>query len=92
MARPTHTPEQKAAIRQQIRSAASALYAQDGLKVTARRVAEEAGVSVGTIYSYFGSLSDLMQSLWREPLRRLVAAIGAGVLRVVRSGWARHAN
>ncbi len=28
---------------------------------------------MGTLYAYFGSLSELMQSLWREPVRHLVA-------------------
>ena len=29
-------------------------------------------MSVGTVYSHFGSLSELMQSLWRRPARKLV--------------------
>lgn len=74
MARPAHSTEQKNAIRNKIRAAASRLYRQQGMsKLSARSVATEAGVSVGTLYAYFGSLSELMQSLWREPVRRLIA-------------------
>jgi len=40
--------------------------------VSVRAVAEAADVSVGTVYAYFGSLSELMQSLWRQPVRKLV--------------------
>ena len=73
MPRPAHTDEQKRAIRNKIRAAAAKLYKEQGPeKVSARSVATEAGVSVGTLYAYFGSLSDLFQSLWREPVGKLV--------------------
>ena len=74
MARPAHSSEQKSAIRNRIRAAAAKLYREHGAaKVTARSVATEAGVSTGTLYTYYNSLSDVMQSLWRVPVRRLVA-------------------
>ncbi len=73
MPRPAHTAEQKQAIRNKIRAAASKLYREgNGKGVTARSVASEAGVSIGTLYAYFGSLSDVFQSLWREPTRSMV--------------------
>lgn len=73
MPRPALTEAQKREIRQQIRKAAATLYAENGIaNISARAVAEEAGVSVGTLYAYFENLSELMQSLWREPTRRLV--------------------
>ena len=76
MARPSHSTEQKRAIRQKIRAAASKLYKDSGgSNVTARSVAKEAGVSIGTLYAYFGSLSEVMQSLWREPVRKLIASM-----------------
>lgn len=72
MARPALTDEQRAETRRRLRAAAAKLYTDKGLEnVSARAVAEEAGVSVGTLYSYFGNLSELMQSLWRQPARRL---------------------
>ena len=73
MPRPALTQEQKRDIRHRIRAAASKLYKEQGPeKISARGVATEAGVSVGTIYAHFGSLSDLFQSLWREPVKKLV--------------------
>lgn len=73
MPRPALTDEQRRAIRQKIRDAAAKLHAEKGISnVSVRAVAESAGVSVGTVYSYFGSLSELMQSLWRQPARKLV--------------------
>ena len=48
-----------------------------------KEVAQEAGVSVGTVYSHFGSLSELMQSLWRRPARKLVQRL-APTARVVK--------
>lgn len=67
MARPKASPEQRAEVRQSIQQAAVALYRAEGMGgVSARAVAKKAGVSVGTIYAYFGDLSGLGQSLW-EP-------------------------
>lgn len=72
MPRPEATPEQKAKIRNDIRTAAASLYNRDGVVgLSARSVAKEAGVSVGTIYTYFGSLQGLMESLWSGPVNRL---------------------
>nr|WP_070961461.1 TetR/AcrR family transcriptional regulator [Hyphomonas sp. Mor2] len=65
MARPKATPEQRAEVRRSIQRAAAELYREEGLGgVSARSVAKKAGVSVGTIYSYFGDLAGLGQSLW----------------------------
>lgn len=73
MARPALTEEQKREIRRNIRSAAAEIYAEQGShNITARAVAQRAGVSVGTVYSHFNSLSELLQSLWRQPARKLV--------------------
>ena len=73
MPRPALTDEQRSAIRRNIRKAAAELYAEKGIgNITARTVAEKAGVSVGTLYAYFDNLTELMQSLWREPLSRLI--------------------
>ncbi|MEM9180442.1 MAG: TetR/AcrR family transcriptional regulator [Pseudomonadota bacterium] len=71
MARPKATPEQRAEIRRTIQRAALELHREQGLAgVSARAVAKRAGVSVGTIYSYFGDLSGLGQSLWEGPVAR----------------------
>ncbi|MEO1020442.1 MAG: TetR/AcrR family transcriptional regulator [Pseudomonadota bacterium] len=52
-------------MRHTIRQAAADLYNNEGPGgVSIRSIAKEAGVSVGTIYTYFGSLQGLMESLW----------------------------
>lgn len=67
MARPRATTEQREEVRSGIRNAAAAIYATQGVSaISARSVALKAGVSVGTIYSHFGDLPGLMQSLWIE--------------------------
>lgn len=79
MARPPATPEQRREGRNTIRRAAIELVAEDGAaSVTARKVATRAGVSVGTVYTHFGSLGELMRSLWTpviEEANRKLAAV-----------------
>lgn len=71
MARPAATADQREAIRRKIREAAAKLYRRDGLSaITARAVADGAGVSVGMIYAHFGDLAGLMQSLWTGHVER----------------------
>ena len=72
MARPKASPEQRAEVRRSIQQAAVELYRAEGLgSVSARAVAKKAGGSVGTIYSYFGDLKGLGQSLWEPQIARL---------------------
>lgn len=69
MARPAASPEERARQRRRIRRAAADLHAESGLlSITVRAVAKRAGVSTGTIYSYFSGLQELMRSLWQEPV------------------------
>lgn len=76
MARPALTEEQRRETRRNIRRAAARLYAENGLaEISARAIAEQAGVSVGTLYSYFDNLTELMQSLWKEPVSRLITEL-----------------
>jgi len=76
MPRRPATDEQREAARKRLQAAASAQYAAFGAGgVSARSIAERAGVSVGTLYTYFGSLQGLMQSLWMEPLDRINARL-----------------
>ena len=73
MPRPALTDEQRREVRRKIRRAAAELYAKNGLAaISARMIAQEAGVSVGTLYSYFANLTELMQSLWKEPVIKLL--------------------
>ncbi|MDB9917844.1 TetR/AcrR family transcriptional regulator [Pseudomonadales bacterium] len=76
MPRPLLTEAQRKETRKAIRAAAAKLYSENGLKdISARAVADAAGVSVGTIYSHFGSLAELMQSLWRQPVSGLISEL-----------------
>ena len=71
MARTHATHAQREHVRNQIRAAAADIFMSKGLAgISVRSIASEAGVSVGTVYSYFGNLQDLMQSLWKEPIAR----------------------
>ncbi|MEM1434345.1 MAG: TetR/AcrR family transcriptional regulator [Pseudomonadota bacterium] len=71
MARPKATQAQKDAVQLKIRQAAADLYREQGVaNLTARAIAQRAGVSVGTIYVHFGSLSSLARSLWQGPVER----------------------
>jgi len=69
MPRPAATPAQRNLQRARIRRAAAEVHAEKGLLgVSVRAIAVRAGVSTGTIYSYFENLQDLMRSLWAEPV------------------------
>ncbi len=77
MARRPATDVQKKAARRQIQKAAASFYAEKGAAaVSARAIAQQAGVSVGKIYAHFGSLQGLMQSLWMEPVEAINAELG----------------
>lgn len=76
MARQPATDAQRKAARRQIQKAAASFYAEHGAaSVSARAVAQRAGVSVGKIYAHFGSLQGLMQSLWMEPVDAINAQL-----------------
>jgi AcrR family transcriptional regulator len=65
------SPNQRQQTRNKIRDAASKLIStQAGRldKISARAIASEAGVSVGTIYSYYENLSELCRSICHEPV------------------------
>lgn len=83
MPRPALTDEQRKQTRHSIRSAAARLYAQDGLaQISARAIAREAGVSVGTLYTHFDNLTTLMQSLWKQPVKRLLGEMESRLANV----------
>ncbi len=83
MPRPALTDEQRSATRRKIRKVAAELYAQNGFAdISARKIAEAAGVSVGTLYAYFDNLTQLMQSLWKEPAARMIEDLVAVQQRI----------
>lgn len=72
MARPPASEEDRAKERRRIRQAAAAIHREEGISaITVRAIAERAGISTGKIYSYFGSLGELMRSLWTQPVGKL---------------------
>ncbi len=72
MPRPALTPEQKRKVRNDIREAALRLRTKhNSSDITIRAIATEAGISVGTFYTYYENLTDLAQSLWKEPVAKL---------------------
>ncbi len=80
MARPALTDEQRRETRRVIRDAAARLHAQSGMRdISARAIAQAAGVSVGTIYVHFGNSTELMQSLWKQPVKRLINELNEAV-------------
>lgn len=71
MARPFATPEQREEIRRKIQDAAALIFRRDGIAaISARSIAQQAGVSVGAIYAHFGDLPSLMQTLWSGHVER----------------------
>lgn len=76
MPRKPATDDQRQAARRTLQKAAAGLYAESGAAaISARAIAQRAGVSVGTLYAYFGSLQGLMQSLWMEPVEVINAQL-----------------
>lgn len=71
MPRRPATPAERAAQRNRIRRAAADVYEAKGLLgVSVRAVSARAGVSSGTLYTYFSSLEEILQSLWIEPVAK----------------------
>ena len=71
MPRKPATPEQRREVRRRIRQAAADVFVEEGIPgLSARAIAERAGVSTGTLYLYFDNLEDLMRSLWTQPVAR----------------------
>lgn len=76
MPRPALTDEQRKLTRRAIREVAVELYAESGFTdISARKVAERAGIRVGSLYKYFKNLTELMQSLWKMSVIRLVSEL-----------------
>ncbi|MEM9743195.1 MAG: TetR/AcrR family transcriptional regulator [Pseudomonadota bacterium] len=78
MPRPQATPEQKRAARRAILAAAAALYRESGLTdISARAIAARAEVSVGTLYTHFASVVEILQALWQKPVAQVSAELEA---------------
>jgi AcrR family transcriptional regulator len=55
-------------------AAARALLARDGVDVSTREIAREAGVGVGTLYRHFPTRDDLVDAVLEDAFEELVAA------------------
>lgn len=56
--------------------AAAQILEADGLDaLTTNRVAERAGVSIGSLYQYFGDKSDLLRALARREMERVLSEV-----------------
>ncbi|MCT2584114.1 TetR family transcriptional regulator [Actinophytocola sp. S1-96] len=69
--------------------AAAQLFEREGLAATTNRVAERAGVSIGTLYQYFPNKQALLYALAERHLdaaHRTLATVSAR-LRAERPGW-----
>lgn len=95
MARPKeHSPEE-------ILSAATTLFCSEGVSVSTARIAQEAGVSNGTLFNYFPTKQALIDALYLSIKNDLTEAIGTvpaeGSIRTRMHlvwdrwfAWARH--
>jgi AcrR family transcriptional regulator len=61
-------------------------------KLTTTRIAERAGVSVGTLYQYFPNKSSLLQALLKEHLDRVALAVETACEAVQGASLARMAE
>ncbi|HVV31389.1 MAG TPA: TetR/AcrR family transcriptional regulator [Mycobacteriales bacterium] len=59
--------------RQKVMAAAQALFAERGLEVSLDDIARRAGVGVGTVYRRFPSREALIEELFEDSLRELIA-------------------
>ncbi|MBU3004640.1 TetR/AcrR family transcriptional regulator [Paraglaciecola arctica] len=82
MSRRALTTEEKQQVRETIKQAASKLAedmsltfedTQSKKDFSVRKIAKEAGISIGTFYKYFDSVSELAKSMWSEPVEELNA-------------------
>ncbi|MFP4112722.1 MAG: TetR/AcrR family transcriptional regulator [Spirochaetales bacterium] len=60
-------------VRERLLSELEAMLREEGENVSLRRLAERAGVAVGTIYNYFPDKEELVQELFERDWRRTIA-------------------
>jgi AcrR family transcriptional regulator len=72
-----------------ILEAAAQVFDREGAAATTNRIAERAGVSIGTLYQYFPDKTGLLQALAEDHVRRSAARVEAlaADLEARRPGW-----
>jgi AcrR family transcriptional regulator len=73
--------------RQAIICAAGSVFAERGTAVTLERIAEVAGVGVGTIYRRFASIDDLVSVVLEEKMRRYADRTEEAAKQAVEAPW-----
>jgi AcrR family transcriptional regulator len=73
--------------RQAIICAAGSVFAERGTAVTLERIAEVAGVGVGTIYRRFASIDDLVSVVLEEKMRRYADRTEEAAERAIAAPW-----
>jgi AcrR family transcriptional regulator len=81
--------------RQAILTAATRLFAEEGLNAPTARIAKAAGVAEGSLFTYFASKDELLNQLYLELKGLLRAAMGppaagAGLREQVRQAWSTY--
>lgn len=76
--RPARTKESRAETRRHIAACALRLFHAEGFEaVSMRRLAQEAGCTVMTLYAHFDSKLEILHALWAEVLDELFEALEA---------------
>ena len=73
--------------RQAIICAAGSVFAERGTAVTLERIAEVAGVGVGTIYRRFASIDDLVSVVLEEKMRRYADRTEEAAEHAIAAPW-----
>jgi len=75
--RPPRSAEAMKATQARIAAVAIRLFREEGYaSVSMRRMAQEAGCTPATLYSYFGSKTDILRHIWAEVFEGLFTALG----------------
>lgn len=67
-----------------IHQATLQLIAEDGIeRISTRKIADRAGISVGTFYHYYADKAEVLTALERQFVRDLLASLGAATAELV---------
>ncbi len=81
-----HKPQQQRSKQMvgMIHQATLQLIAQDGVeRISTRKIADRAGISVGTFYHYYADKAEVLRALERQFVRELLAELGTATPEIV---------